>query len=68
MDKSSFPTDDLNQLLNILPPPLGQKLASHPQRHSLVEVILDLGRLPEARFFSGAEYLAQIPVSHADLE
>jgi hypothetical protein len=24
MDKSSFPTDDLNQLLNILPPPWGK--------------------------------------------
>jgi stage III sporulation protein SpoIIIAA len=31
-------------------------------------VVLDLGRLPEARFFGGVEYLAEVPVSHADLE
>ncbi|MBU6228290.1 MAG: AAA family ATPase [Cyanobacteria bacterium REEB459] len=67
-DQTAHPTDDLDQLLSILPLPLGRKLATHPQRHNLVEVILDLGRLPEARFFVGAEYLAEVPVSHADLE
>lgn len=60
--------DDLDQLLAILPPPLHTKLAHHPQRSNLVEVVLDLGRLPEARFFGGVEYLAEVPVSHADLE
>ncbi|MFM7527973.1 MAG: R3H domain-containing nucleic acid-binding protein [Nodosilinea sp.] len=60
--------DDLDQLLAILPPLLHTKLAHHPQCSSLIEVVLDLGRLPEARFFGSVEYLAEIPVTHADLE
>ena len=62
------PTDDLDQLLSILPPTLRDLLRAHPQRQSLVEVVLDLGRLPEARFFSAVEYLAETPVTQADLE
>jgi len=49
--------DDLGELLNILPPPLSQILNQHPQRDHLVEVVMDLGRLPEARFPDGSEYL-----------
>ncbi|HIK43720.1 MAG TPA: AAA family ATPase [Leptolyngbyaceae cyanobacterium M65_K2018_010] len=62
------PTDDLEQLLNILPPPIRAGLIHHSQRQSLIEVVLDLGRLPEARFFGGVEYLSDVPVCHADLE
>ncbi len=60
--------DDLDQLLAILPPPIHTRLAHHPQRASLVEVVLDLGRLPEARFFGSVEYLAEVPVTPTDLE
>lgn len=60
--------DDLDQLLAILPPSIHTKLAHHPQRASLVEVVLDLGRLPEARFFGGVEYLTEVPVTPAALE
>ncbi|WP_198805414.1 R3H domain-containing nucleic acid-binding protein [Leptolyngbya sp. BL0902] len=61
-------TDDLGQLLSILPPSIRDSVTQHPQRASLVEVVLDLGRLPEARFFNGVEYLSETPVTHADLE
>jgi stage III sporulation protein SpoIIIAA len=61
-------TDDLDQLLTILPPAIRTSLTQHPQRQSLVEVVLDLGRLPEARFFGCVEYLSETPVTHADLE
>jgi stage III sporulation protein SpoIIIAA len=60
-------TDDLPQLLEILPVPIRQLLNQHPQRDRLVEVVLDLGRRPEARFPGAAEYLAETPVSRADL-
>ncbi len=60
--------DDLDQLLAILPPPIHTRLAHHSQRASLVEVVLDLGRLPEARFFGSVEYLAEVPVTPTDLE
>lgn len=62
------PTDDLDQLLDILPPALRDLLRQHPNRQTLVEVVLDLGRLPEARFFGAVEYLAETPITHADLE
>ncbi|GAB4279722.1 MAG: AAA family ATPase [Oscillatoriaceae cyanobacterium] len=60
-------TDDINKLLEIFPKQLKNSLEQHPQLGNLIEVVMDLGRLPEARFPGGAEYLSQIPVSHADL-
>lgn len=61
-------TDDLPQLLEILPDGLRQLLEHHPQRERLVEVVLDLGRRPEARFPHGAEYLSDDSVSRQDLD
>jgi stage III sporulation protein SpoIIIAA len=60
-------TDDLEQLLEILPSEIRLRLQQHPQKNSLVEVVLDLGRRPEARFPAGAEYLSETTVSEADL-
>ncbi|UBF25127.1 AAA family ATPase [Kovacikia minuta CCNUW1] len=60
-------TDDLNRLLAILPDPIQMRLAQHPQKEILVEVVMDLGRRPEARFPGQAEYLSDVPVSQADL-
>ncbi|WP_225885400.1 R3H domain-containing nucleic acid-binding protein [Leptolyngbya sp. KIOST-1] len=62
------PIDDLDQLLSILPPAIRLRLTQHPQRQSLIEVVLDLGRLPEARFYNSVEYLAEDPVTHVDLD
>ncbi|MCH9055179.1 R3H domain-containing nucleic acid-binding protein [Parathermosynechococcus lividus] len=61
-------TDDLDQLLAILPPPLGYSLTDHPQREELLEIVLDLGRLPEARFMQSTQYLAETPVSREMLQ
>jgi stage III sporulation protein SpoIIIAA len=61
-------TDDLNQLLDILPDAIRHRLQQHPKRDRLIEIILDLGRNPEARFPGESEYLAETPVSKADLE
>jgi stage III sporulation protein SpoIIIAA len=55
--------DDLQKLLDILPTELQQRLHHHPQRDELVEVVLDLGRLPEARFPNGSEYLSEVNVT-----
>ncbi|WP_448563192.1 R3H domain-containing nucleic acid-binding protein [Trichothermofontia sp.] len=54
-------TDDLNQLLDILPDELQSRLRHHPDRDQLVEVVMDLGRVPEARFSNRVEELS----SHA---
>jgi stage III sporulation protein SpoIIIAA len=61
-------TDDLDILLEIFPDSIRKHLETHPQLGNLVEVVMDLGRLPEARFPGGAEYLSQTPISKADLE
>jgi stage III sporulation protein SpoIIIAA len=61
-------TDDLNELLEILPAELCFRLQQHPKRAKLVEIVLDLGRLPEARFPGETEYLADVVVTRADLD
>ncbi len=61
-------TDDLPQLFEILPPSVRQALEQHPERDRLVEIVLDLGRRPEARFPGSAEYLSETVVSRADLD
>lgn len=61
-------TDDLPQLLAILPAYIRDQLEGHPQRDQLIEVVLDLGRQPEARFSDTVEYLSEAPVSSADLQ
>jgi stage III sporulation protein SpoIIIAA len=61
-------TDDLSQLLEILPSDIRLQLEQHPQKNVLVEVVLDLGRRPEARFPNLSEYLSESPVSAADLQ
>jgi stage III sporulation protein SpoIIIAA len=43
-------TDDLAALLEVLPPTLRQWLESQPDLQDLLEVVLDLGRVVEARF------------------
>ncbi|PSF31986.1 single-stranded DNA-binding protein [Aphanothece hegewaldii CCALA 016] len=64
----SLVTDDLHKLLDILPEPIYQKIETHPLRDQLVEVVMDLGRLPEARFPNEAVYLGDIPVTKEDLQ
>ncbi len=60
-------TDDLNRLLDIVPDEIRQPLEQHPQRNNLIEIVMDLGRRPEARFPSSAEHLSQTPITKADL-
>ncbi|HEY9886846.1 MAG TPA: R3H domain-containing nucleic acid-binding protein [Candidatus Obscuribacterales bacterium] len=60
--------DDLSQLIAILPPDIGALIQHHAQTDQLVEVILDLGRRPEARFPGGSEYLSEHMVTKEDLQ
>ncbi|MEG4572817.1 R3H domain-containing nucleic acid-binding protein [Microcoleus sp. N3A4] len=60
-------TDDLNRLLDIVPDEIRQPLEQHPQRNNLIEIVMDLGRQPEARFPSSAEPLSQTPITKAHL-
>ena len=59
---------ELNLVLNVLPPDLAGVLMDRDDLDQLLEVVLDLGRLPEARFVSGDAELNDQPVTTADLE
>ena len=63
--------DDLDSLLCVLPENIRKQVACHPQRSELLEVVLDLGRRPEARFLggkNGGEFLREEVITHEDLE
>ena len=59
--------DELEQLLSVLPPRITGKLREQEDLDDLLEVILDLGRLPEARFSFGDVLLGDEPVGREDL-
>ncbi len=71
VDLSSPPTqritDDLDRLLQVLPFNVQQQLASAEAREELLEVVLDLGRVPEARYPGRAVALGEAPIERADL-
>ena len=50
--------DDLNQLLDVLPKFISDTLRKHPNRGQLIEIVLDIGRRPEARFSNTTQYLS----------
>ncbi|WP_071518108.1 R3H domain-containing nucleic acid-binding protein [Geitlerinema sp. PCC 9228] len=60
--------DDLDRLLEILPEDVRLPIQQHPQREELVEVVMDLGRRPEARFAGKAEYLSERVIERQDIE
>ena len=43
-------TDDLDALLNALPPHISEPVHSAGERGEFLEVVMDLGRPPEARY------------------
>ena len=50
--------DNLNQLLDILPEFIRKPLEKNDTRTQLIEIVLDIGRRPEARFASETKYLS----------
>ena len=63
-------TDNLAQLLDILPPPLRAALELDDHSVGLIEIVMDLGRDAEARFADGSALWLQegTPVSAEDIE
>jgi stage III sporulation protein SpoIIIAA len=61
-------TDDLDALLNILPPPIRQPLSQQADVSQLLEVVLDLGRPPEARFPQREMVLNSKEVDQEDID
>ena len=59
---------ELGMLLERLPEHIRQLIERAPDCNDLLEVVLDLGRLPEARFAERSLYLSSVEVEQADLE
>jgi len=60
--------DDLNQLLDILPTFISTPIKQHPKQEQLIEIVLDIGRRPEARFSKGTSYLSYRTIVWQDLD
>jgi len=60
-------TDDLEALLEALPSEIIERVRGLGSRADLLEVVLDLGRRPEARFTHGEELLLEREVTEADI-
>ncbi len=65
--ESVAPNWELTQLLDIFPLAIRQSLVRLPQLESIIEVVLDLGRPPEARFENDFVYLSDSSVTHEDI-
>ena len=59
---------DVDLLLDVMPPHLREAIGDHPEHKQLFEIVLDLGRPPEARFENGMMTLAVQNVSAQDID
>ena len=60
--------NDLEKLIENLPFFLQEYLNQHNYKDQLIEIILDLGRRPEARFMNSLEYLSKKIISWQDID
>ena len=73
LDSSGSTSDDdleieLDRLLALLPDEMRVRVNEHPELHQLIEVVMDLGRKPLARFPSGDFVLSDSFITVKDLE
>src|SRR5512140_831343 len=61
-------TDDLEKLKAVLPDNLVDALEASGRKDDLYEVIMDLGRVPTARFSEGEVVLDEHEITHEDLQ
>jgi stage III sporulation protein SpoIIIAA len=61
-------TDDLDALIDVLPKRVAEAVRSRPNNFELLEVVLDLGRVPEARYPGTEVILSENEVSEADID
>ncbi|MBI4769515.1 MAG: AAA family ATPase, partial [Chloroflexi bacterium] len=60
-------TDDLQAMLDVLPEEVRQALVAADRFDDLLEVILDLGRVPTARYVDGEVVLMEREVAAQDI-
>jgi len=60
-------TDDLQALIGVLPPKISAAVEKANDSDNLLEIILDLGRVPTARFVVGEVVLDEKEIDHDDI-
>src|SRR5205814_2137319 len=60
-------TDELDAILHALPPELVQRVRGLDGLDGLLEIVMDLGRIPEARFTGREEILSEREVTAEDI-
>lgn len=66
--KEQVITSNIELLLETLPTHIRQILESDTRRDDLVEIVMDLGRLPEARFRNEEIFLSEMEITRDDLD
>jgi stage III sporulation protein SpoIIIAA len=61
-------TDDLDALLDVLPPTIAEPLSRSGDRSEFLEVVMDLGRPPEARYLNQESILSPKEVTAEDID
>ncbi|KAK2638872.1 hypothetical protein Ddye_026667 [Dipteronia dyeriana] len=59
---------ELGRLLALLPEEMRSRVGEHPELYQLMEVVMDLGRKPLARFPSGDFVISDCPITVQELE
>lgn len=68
MDNNARIIDNFPELLAIFPPFLQQEIEKAGKFEQLIEIVLDLGRQPEARYLDGFASLSDRQVTREDLK
>jgi stage III sporulation protein SpoIIIAA len=66
--KEQVITSNIDLLLETLPPHIRNPVDHDPRRDELVEIVMDLGRLPEARFRNDEVILSDMEITREDLD
>lgn len=61
-------TDDLQALLDVLPGRITAAVEAADNFDNLLEIVLDLGRIPVARFVGGETQLSDQEITHEDIQ
>lgn len=59
---------ELGRLLALLPEEMRRRVSDHPELPQLIEVVMDLGRKPLARFPTGDFVISEYPITVQDIE
>jgi hypothetical protein len=59
--------NNLEKMLSIFPDRIKSTLLKHPEKLKLIEITIDLGKIPQARFFSHYEYVSSTAINNSEI-